>query len=164
VRGRVVTAIDRSTDTRPISIRVATPNDWDGVAALLSASSLPLDGAREHLGEFVVAEHPGLGIAGCAAVERYGDAGLLRSVAVAPAERGQGTGEALVQRCLADARAAGLGTVVLLTTTADRYFPRFGFEVVDRASVPESVRDSAEFRGACPASATVMSLVFRNAS
>ena len=157
-----MTAVDRGTDTAPISIRAATPNDWNAVAALLSASSLPLDGVREHLNQFVVADHPASGIAGCAAVERYGDAGLLRSVAVASSERGKGTGEALVRRCLADARAAGLGTVVLLTTTADRYFPRFGFEVVDRASVPESVRESAEFRGACPASATVMRVVFRD--
>ena len=96
---------------------------------------------------------------GCAAVERYGDAGLLRSVAIAPAERGHRTGEALVRRCLADARAAGVGTLVLLTTTAEGYFPRFGFEVVDRALVPEAVRQSTEFRGACPASATVMRLV-----
>jgi amino-acid N-acetyltransferase len=89
-------------------------------------------------------------------VERYGAAGLLRSVAVTASERGKGTGAALVERCLTDARRSGIETMILLTTTADHYFPRFGFEVVDRAVVPEAVRESAEFRGACPASATVM--------
>ena len=53
----------------------------------------------------------------------------------------------------------GITTVVLLTTTAEDYFPRFGFERTDRSVVPEEVRESAEFRGACPASATVMQLV-----
>ena len=139
-------------------IRAATPNDWVEIAGLLSASALPLDGAREHAQEFVVAERAGV-LVGCAAVERYGDAALLRSVAVAPAERGNRTGEAIVRRCLADARAAGVGTLVLLTTAAEGYFPRFGFEVVDRTSVPDAVRESAEFRGACPASAMVMRLV-----
>lgn len=136
-------------------IRPATPNDWDRVAQLLAASSLPLDGAREHATDFVVAERDGA-LVGCAAVERYGDAGLLRSVAVAASERGNGTGAALVARCMDAARASGIDTLVLLTTTADRYFPRFGFETIDRDAVPAAVRESAEFRGACPASATVM--------
>jgi amino-acid N-acetyltransferase len=45
---------------------------------------------------------------------------------------------------------------LLLTTTAERYFPRFGFERVDRKDVPESVRASVEFTSACPSSAIVM--------
>ena len=141
-----------------ISIRGAVPNDWEAVAALLSSSSLPLDGAREHLGSFVLATRAEA-LVGCAGVERHGDAGLLQSVAVAASERGNGAGAALVRRCLNDARAVGIRTLVLFTTTAERYFPRFGFEVIDRDAAPESVRASAEFRGACPASATVMRLV-----
>lgn len=46
--------------------------------------------------------------------------------------------------------------VYLLTTTADRYFPRFGFERIARADVPASVQTSIEFTSACPTSATVM--------
>jgi len=44
----------------------------------------------------------------------------------------------------------------LLTTTAEEYFPSFGFEKVERSSVPAELNDSAELKGACPASATVM--------
>ena len=148
------TTSDRATAT---TIRAAGPNDWAAVAALLTASALPLDGAHDHLGQFVLAERDGT-LVGCAAVERYGDAGLLRSVAVAASERGQGTGTSLVQRCVTDASHAGLRTLVLLTTTADRYFPRFGFEVITRDAVPEGLQASAEFQGACPASATAMQL------
>lgn len=146
---------------RPVTIRPATPNDWPMLAELLRTSALPLDGVEEHLGEFLVAELDG-GIVGCAAVERYGAAGLLRSVAVAEAERGNGTGATLVRRCIAAASDAGIDTLVLLTTTAERYFPRFGFERIDRALVPMAVRESAEFRGACPASATTMLLRIRS--
>jgi amino-acid N-acetyltransferase len=138
-------------------IRKAAPADWPAMEALLESARLPLDGARDHLASFVIAERGGA-IVGCAGVERYGDAALLRSVAVAESERSRGVGAALVERCLADARAKGLSTVLLLTTTAEQFFPRFGFEVVDRAGVPDAVRESAEFRGACPASATVMRL------
>jgi L-amino acid N-acyltransferase YncA len=146
------------TDAAPrVVIRGAGPNDWDRVAALLAASSLPLDGAREAPRQLRIAERRGT-LVGCAAVERYGDAGLLRSIAVAESERGKGTGAALVGRCLEDARAAGSGPRAA-DDVAERYFPRFGFEVIDRDAVPEGVRASAEFRGACPASATVMRLV-----
>jgi L-amino acid N-acyltransferase YncA len=143
-----------------VVVRRATPNDWAAIADLLSASQLPLAGAKDHIAEFVLAERGGA-LVGCAAVERYGDAGLLRSVAVAQPERGGGTGAALVRRCVDDAQASGLQVLVLLTTTAEGYFPRFGFEVIDRELVPEAVRESAEFRGACPDSAAAMRLVVR---
>jgi choline dehydrogenase-like flavoprotein len=47
-------------------------------------------------------------------------------------------------------------TVFLLTTTAEGFFPRFGFEQITRDEVPPSVRGSVEFQSACPASAIVM--------
>jgi phosphinothricin acetyltransferase len=136
-------------------IREALPGDWEQIAGLLTTTGLPLAGAREHLVGFLLAEREGA-LVGCAAVERYGTAGLLRSVAVAHSERGHGTGAALVSRCIAEARGARLETLVLLTTTAAEYFPRFGFTAVARSAVPEAVQASEEFRGACPASATVM--------
>ena len=46
--------------------------------------------------------------------------------------------------------------VYLLTTTADGFFPRFGFSRITRDDVPDSVKGSVEFRSACPASAVVM--------
>jgi amino-acid N-acetyltransferase len=55
----------------------------------------------------------------------------------------------IAQRC--DMKA-----VFLLTTTAEQFFPRLGFEPISRADVPESVQASVEFQSACPASATVM--------
>jgi amino-acid N-acetyltransferase len=140
-----------------LEIRRAVPADWEHVAALLSTSSLLLDGAREHLGDFFIATRDDH-VVGCAGVERYDDTGLLRSVAVAASERGRGTGARLIERCIADASAAGLTRLVLLTTTAERYFPRFGFETVARDAVPQVVRESVEFRSICCASATVMQL------
>jgi amino-acid N-acetyltransferase len=46
--------------------------------------------------------------------------------------------------------------VFLLTTTAERFFPKFGFEQIARDEVPASVKASVEFRSACCASAIVM--------
>jgi amino-acid N-acetyltransferase len=49
-----------------------------------------------------------------------------------------------------------LPALYLLTTTAERYFPTFGFEPITRADVPATVQTSVEFTAACPSSATVM--------
>jgi amino-acid N-acetyltransferase len=89
-------------------------------------------------------------------MEHYGTVGLLRSVAVDPARRGTGLGGSLVEYVLGRAGAAGINDVFLLTTTAERYFPRHGFAVASREAVPAALAASEEFRGACPASAVLM--------
>jgi amino-acid N-acetyltransferase len=100
---------------------------------------------------------------GSAGLERYGDISLLRSVAVAAPERGQGLGQAVVQQALDHASSLGVRQVVLLTTTAADFFLRFGFHSISRAEVPLAVQASVEFQEACPVSANVMSLVFEGA-
>lgn len=93
---------------------------------------------------------------GCAGVERYDSAGLLRSVAVASVGRGHGLGGRLVDACIARARAQGLETLWLLTTTAPAFFQRLGFAVVDRATAPAALQASEEFADMCPVSAVCM--------
>ena len=80
---------------------------------------------------------------------------------VRPGDQGTGIGAALVRAVLDRARNDEVWEVYLLTTTAERWFPRFGFTPVARTEVPEAVRASVEFREACPASATVMRLQIR---
>jgi amino-acid N-acetyltransferase len=149
------------TSTRPApQLRAAAPSDLAAVERLLVASSLPLDGVREALASFVVAEAKG-DIVGVAGLEVCCDNALLRSVAVQPEWRSHGLGRALVTRVIADAEARGLRALYLLTTTAERYFPSFGFRTISRDEVPNDLRETAEFHGACPASATVMCRTMR---
>ena len=54
------------------------------------------------------------------------------------------------------AREHGVENVFLLTTTAEGFFPKFGFALIQRNDVPRSVQSSVEFHSACPASAVVM--------
>jgi amino-acid N-acetyltransferase len=144
-----------TADCRCLSLRRAAPGDQETVAALLRDLELPTQGVSEWLERFWVAEFQGQ-IVGVAGMERYGDSGLLRSVAVAPEWRSSGVARTLVERVLEEGRAAGIRDVYLLTTTAEHYFPRLGFSCVDRASVPAALHASAEFTGACPDSAVVM--------
>jgi len=150
-----VPAISRDVTTNAPRLRPAAAADLAAVEQLLTASELPLDGVTEALDTFVVAEAES-GLVGVAGLEICCDNALLRSVAVRPEWRSQGVGRALVTRVIADAEARGLHALYLLTTTAERYFPSFGFHAIAREQVPAEIRATAEFREACPASATVM--------
>ncbi|MBM3907470.1 MAG: GNAT family N-acetyltransferase [Gemmatimonadetes bacterium] len=136
-------------------VRSATPSDLAAVERLLTASGLPLDGVREALNDFLVAESGG-GLVGVAGLEVCGDHALLRSVAVASEWRSRGLGRELVTRLIAQAEARGIHALYLLTTTAENYFPGFGFERITRDQVPAGVQTTGEFQGACPDTATVM--------
>ena len=136
-------------------LRAARAGDLPAIEQLLTASDLPLAGVAETLPGFVVAEFDG-GIVGTAALELCRDNALLRSVAVAPEWRSRGLGRALVSRVIAHAETRGLHALYLLTTTAEHYFPSFGFQQVSRDDVPADLRATEEFRSACPASAVVM--------
>ena len=139
-----------------VRLRPAGPSDLPGVEALLSSSGLPLAGVSEALADFVVAEDSNGDIVGVAGLEVYERHALLRSVAVAPHWRSRGLGRLLVDQTIAKAEARGLESIHLLTTTADRYFPSFGFTTIPREEVPACLRAADEFVRACPASATVM--------
>ncbi|MGH7471698.1 MAG: GNAT family N-acetyltransferase [Longimicrobiales bacterium] len=119
-----------------IKLRAAAPPDWFGVADLLAAAELPIAGARDHFADFNVAESEG--IVGCIGLERYGDAGLLRSLAVSPFYRDRGLGRALVDSCVAHARSQGVRTRALLTTTAEHYFERLGLRGSIGTAFPRS--------------------------
>ena len=136
-------------------IRKATSDDLTAVESLLAASDLPLDGVKDNFSNFVVAEDDGE-IAGAIGLEEFGAVGLLRSAVVSPEHRGSGVGRRLVERLLEGAEVAGIEELYLLTTTADEYFPRFGFTRTTRSAVPDPVKASAEFQGACPDTAVVM--------
>jgi amino-acid N-acetyltransferase len=143
----------------PFTLRAATPSDLPAVRALLADSALPDAGLdalfAAHAGDFALAEAGGA-LVGAAGLEVCGDDALLRSVAVRPAWRAHGVGRALVERLVYDAEARGIRALYLLTMTAEQYFPRFGFERVERGVVPAAVAETLEFRSACPASAVAM--------
>lgn len=136
--------------------RTAHPHEADAIRALLQANDLPtvdLDAAPV---EFLVA-FDGTGLAAVGGLEAHGDCGLLRSLAVRPALRGSGLGSALLRALETKARERGLRELVLLTLTAAPFFARHGYVELARDDAPRAVRDSAEFRSLCPASATCMS-------
>jgi amino-acid N-acetyltransferase len=141
-------------------IRSATPHDLEGICALLNSAQLPTVGVERHVADFLVMQReegaPHDEIIAAIGIERYGDAALLRSMVVHEAARGTGIGTELVHALEQRATQHAVHTLVLLTTTADRWFATLGYQPITRDDVPVALLESAEFRGACPASAVVM--------
>ena len=141
------------------TMRKAEVRDADQILGLLDRSSLPRDGVKDHLEGFLVAEKADGTIAGVIGMEHYGgETALLRSAAVDPMLRSRGIGSALYDALIKLAHAKGVRRMVLLTTSAELYFARKGFQKISRESVTGPVTQSAEFKGACPTSAICMEL------
>ncbi|HEX4575140.1 MAG TPA: arsenic resistance N-acetyltransferase ArsN2 [Gemmatimonadales bacterium] len=139
----------------PPTVTPAVRTDLPAIFDLLDRSKLPRAGLEDHVGSTLVAR-AGKRILGSAALEVYGNAALLRSVAVADEFRGQGLGQVLTAAALDLARRRGVRIVYLLTETAADFFAKLGFRPIARSDVEQAVLASTEFSGACPASADVM--------
>jgi amino-acid N-acetyltransferase len=140
-------------------IRRAEARDLSAVLALLAEAKLPTEGVADHFHAFFVDDEGGR-IVASAGLELHGDAALLRSLAVASDSRGTGLGAALLRRALSEAHDRA-GGVYALTTTAERYLSRFGFEPIPRDAVPSQLLESRELSDACPSSATVLKWIRR---
>jgi amino-acid N-acetyltransferase len=130
-------------------------------SALLSAADLPTsDLTEEHCRDFFYtgpAESP----TGLVGLELLGDVALLRSLVVTPGDRRSGAGSALVDHAERHARAQGVRTLYLLTTTAEEFFAKRGYERTPRDGAPPAIRATREFSGICPASSAFMSKKLR---
>jgi amino-acid N-acetyltransferase len=93
---------------------------------------------------------------GVVGIEIYGTDGLLRSVVVEEAVRGQGYGTALCAVAETEAQSVDADTLYLLTTTASEFFNDRGYVEIDRSTAPEAIQQTTEFNDLCPSTATCM--------
>lgn len=138
------------------SIRRGRAADLAAVRQLLEHAGLPTSDLAQirdlRLWVLEADGHP----LGVIALEHFGTHALLRSLAIAHEHRNRGLGRALVARLEHDARSEGVTRLTLLTETAEKFFQRLGYEPIDRGTLPEEARQSAQFRSLCPASAVCM--------
>jgi arsenate reductase len=130
-------AIEPALRTPPrTTIAPAAADDRPAVEALVTSAQLPLDGLDACFPHATAIARLDGDIVGVAALERFGDVGMLRSVVVAERARGRHLADALVADRLGAARADRLREVYLLTSGAATYFARLGFTRVERAVLP----------------------------
>jgi amino-acid N-acetyltransferase len=126
------------------------------VKRLLAESGLPTaDISERHLAHFF-----GCGstteLLGVVGIEPLGDTALLRSLAVLAARRGSGIGSMLVEHAERFARNEGIGSLYLLTATAEKFFARRGYTRIPREDAPPAIRGTKEFSEICPLSSAFL--------
>ncbi len=126
---------------------------------LLEREGLPTADLRNNTRLDFWVLHAGDSLAGVIALERFGSDALVRSLAVSPEFRQRGLGSRLLEHLEDDARANGVKRLVLLTETAESFFRRHGYALIDRSTAGVLVKESAEFRSLCPVSAICMTKV-----
>jgi len=145
---------------KAFQIGPARGHDLGPALELLRQCDLPVEGVAETFGHYLVVREEA-DLVGLAGIEVCGSFGLLRSVAVDPAFRGDGMGTRLVGAAEELARKLGLSAVYLLTTSARDFFAGLGYLDCPRETAPEGIRESWEFRAGCPQSAALMRKEFR---
>jgi len=133
----------------------ATSGDLPAIQALLASWRLPADGI-ELVGDNCLVAKVDSKLVGTVALEPYGRAALLRSLAVAPDGRGRSLGRKLCARIVSQARLLGVEELYLLTTDAERYFATLGFRRIERSETPAQIQATAQFHSLCPKSAVCM--------
>jgi N-acetylglutamate synthase-like GNAT family acetyltransferase/uncharacterized damage-inducible protein DinB len=138
------------------AIASARARDLAGVKGLLRDARLPdRDVEAPLLAHFLVARRGGR-LVGVVGLEPFGRCGLLRSLAVAPAERGRGLGVTLTRALERRARDLGIAQLYLLTTTAEAFFARLGYRVLPRDRAPAAIQGTTEYRELCASTSICM--------
>lgn len=139
----------------PLHIDNAHPDDKQAVISLLQQGQLLTDDLPADLSGFLIAREQA-NYVGVAGLEQFGPVALLRSVVVDPRYQGRHIAAHLVDHLLETAQSAGLKEVYLITTTADHYFERHGFQAINRQEVPAAIQQTQQFSDLCPSTAIVM--------
>ncbi len=139
----------------------ASINDLFELNQLLESVYLPVVDPKEFTDYFYKSLSLENKIIGAIGLEIYGNYGLLRSLVVDSSYRNKGIANQLVGQIIETSKELGLQEVYLLTTTADKYFLKKGFEIRQRENCPAEIKGSKEFSSICPVSSVLMSKKIR---
>lgn len=156
-----ISTCDVNTETTPtaqentLTFEDASMRDVPAIEVILAKAKLPIVGVRRHIAHFRLGKHDGK-IVALGGLELYGEQALLRSIVVDPEQRNKAYGKQLVNDLCQIAHQSGVQDLYLKTVSAQRFFDGLGFAELAYDQVPASLKQSSQFRGSCPASATVM--------
>ncbi len=133
----------------------ARPSNQDAIKHLLKSYGLPTSDINDHIGNFIVAKESSEIIA-VGGFEICNEHALLRSFAVKTSHKGLGIAEQIFNLVEEQAIKSGIKAFYLLTDTAIQYFERLEFYECSRDIAPEPIRNTKQFSGLCPNTATLM--------
>ncbi|HYG37908.1 MAG TPA: arsenic resistance N-acetyltransferase ArsN2 [Cytophagales bacterium] len=145
-------------ETTSHQVEKARESDLTALKILLSSVNLPTSDLPSPLNNFLVIKEEKK-VMGSIGIEVLGKYALLRSLAVDLNHRSLGLGQKLYKSAIKLAKNAGIEEIFLITNTADQYFEKRGFAEIERESAPQEIKNTAQFTGVCPSTATVMRLI-----
>lgn len=89
-------------------------------------------------------------------IEYYYPTALLRSLVVDENERENGLGIELIKFIEDKCRRDNIEEIYLLTTTAEKYFLKYGYVKIERSEAPENIKKTSQFSDLCPSSSAFM--------
>jgi amino-acid N-acetyltransferase len=123
---------------------------------LIKDSGLPIsDITTQKLKDFLYFGDPD-NLIGIIGLEIFDTVALLRSLAVSKEVRGKGHGKTLVYNIEIYAKNKNVKELYLLTETAENFFKKHNYTVIQKDSAPESIKATSEFLSVCPVSAVLM--------
>ncbi len=146
--------------TLGVKLRAAGPSDReDGISLLNQVGLDAVEMTRHFPAGYVVARDGDNGaLAGLAGLERHGNDGLLRLVAVRPSLQGAGLARALVIAVMDLAEVVGIRNLFVLSKIAPESFARLGWEKIGREDLPAELEAAAAVTGRDPTNATILRL------
>lgn len=139
-----------------VLIRPSSPHDLPLVEKLLSDLDLPIEGVQDQFNNYFILENISKELIGVAGLEIYNQYGLLRSVAIHQKFQNKHLGTYMVKKVEEFGKSKNLKEIYLLTETAEKFFSKHGYTLVQRDLVPEDIQKSYEYSTACKNSAIVM--------
>lgn len=140
-----------------ITVSGVRAEEEQAVKNLLAQCGLVVDDITTEKLQLFLAARKGEEFIGTVGLQKFGEAGLLRSLAVSESYRGQGVGKKLLASMEKFARILDVKQLWLLTMTAADFFKHHGYAETERSQAPPPITATAEFQQHCPDSAVCMS-------
>jgi amino-acid N-acetyltransferase len=136
-------------------IQQATDTDLEAIKKLLDNNNLPTTDIQQDNIQFFIGlmDDKIMSVIG---LEKYKNVALLRSLAVTDLFKKQQVGTRLIQQIFNLCATEHIDKLYLFTTTAEKYFLKFGFLKIERIEAPDILKQTREFKDICPASAVLM--------
>jgi amino-acid N-acetyltransferase len=137
-------------------MKITKINDILEVELLLNGCSLPTADLKiNHTVQFF-GVYQNKNLIACIGVEIYGDAALLRSLAVDSKSRKKGIARQLSEYVENYCNQNSVREVFLLTETAEKYFENHGYKIQNRDDAPLHIKSTTQFSDLCPSSSIFM--------
>ena len=140
-----------------ITVSGVRADEQQAVKDLLTRCELVVDDITTQKLQLFLAARKGEELIGTVGLQKFGEAGLLRSLAVEESFRGKGVGKKLLTSMEKFARILNVKQLWLLTMTAADFFSHMGYAATERAQAPPPIAATDEFQHYCPDSAVCMS-------